>query len=87
MTDGLVLRNRIGINNLIMALVTVKSAHIESDLIVLKSKLESAGVKCYLRNEFTTQIMNYMPTFEVELQVSEQQMDKALEIINKLEEN
>ena len=70
-----------------MALVTVKSAHIESDLIVLKSKLESAGVKCYLRNEFTTQIMNYMPTFEVELQVSEQQMDKALEIINKLEEN
>lgn len=68
-----------------MGLVTVKSAHLESDLLVLRSKLESAGVKCYLRNEFTTQVMNYMPTFEVELQVSEHQMDKALEIINKLE--
>jgi transcription initiation factor TFIIIB Brf1 subunit/transcription initiation factor TFIIB len=70
-----------------MGLVTVKSAHLESDLLVLRSKLESAGVKCHLRNEFTTQIMNYMPTFEVELQVSEQQIDKALEIINKLEGN
>ena len=68
-----------------MGLVTVKSAHLESDLLVLRSKLESAGVKCYLRNEFTTQVMNYMPTFEVELQVSEHQIDKALEIINKLE--
>lgn len=68
-----------------MGLVTVKSSHVESDLLVLKTKLEAAGVQCYLRNELTTQIMNYMPSFEVELQVSELQIDKARQIMDKIE--
>lgn len=42
-----------------MSLITIKKSHIESDLLVLKSKLESEGINCYLKNEFTTQIMNY----------------------------
>ena len=65
-----------------MSLITIKKSHIESDLLVLKSKLESEGIKCYLKNEFTTQIMNYLPTFEVELQISDSDLD--LEQVNEI---
>jgi hypothetical protein len=68
-----------------MSLVTIKKSHIASDLLVLKSKLESEEITCFLRNELTTQILNYMPSFEVELQVSENNLDKALEIMNEME--
>ena len=54
-----------------MSLITIKKSHLETELLVLKSKLEYEGIKCYLKNEFTTQIMNYLPSFEVELQVSD----------------
>lgn len=68
-----------------MGLVTIKKSHIESELSVLKSQLESEGIKCYLRNEFTTQIMNYLPSFEVELQVSEVDLPRAYELLKTLE--
>lgn len=64
-----------------MSLITIKRAHLESELLVVKSKLESEGITCYLRNEFTTQIINYMPSFEVELQVSENDLERAIEIL------
>jgi len=60
-----------------MSLITIKKSHIESELLVLKSKLESEGIKCYLKNEFTTQIMNYLPSFEVELQVSDLDLERV----------
>ena len=66
-----------------MSLVTIKKSHVESELSVLKSRLESEGIKCYFRNEYTTQIMNYLPSFEVELQVSELDLEKAHEIMSK----
>jgi len=68
-----------------MGLVTIKKSHIESELSVLKSQLESHGIKCYLRNEFTTQIMNYLPSFEVELQVSDLDLEKAIEILKTID--
>jgi len=68
-----------------MSLITIRRSHIESELTVLMSKLESEGIRCYLRNEFTTQIINYMPSFEVELQVSSSDADRALEIIDTIE--
>ena len=67
-----------------MSLVTIKKSHIETDLLVLKSKLESEGIKCFMKNEFTTQIMNYLPSFEVELQVAESDLDKIKEILNEM---
>ncbi len=70
-----------------MSLVTVKKSHVESDLLVLRSKLESEGITCYMRNEFTTQIMNYLPSFEVELQVSESDVERVIEILKEIEEN
>ena len=70
-----------------MSLITIKKSHIESDLLVLKSKLESEGIKCYLKNEFTTQIMNYLPSFEVELQISDLDSERAKELLSEIEEN
>ena len=69
-----------------MSLITIKKSHIESELLVLKSKLESEGIICYMRNEFTTQIMNYLPSFEVELQVSDSDLDRVKEILREIEE-
>lgn len=70
-----------------MSLITIKKSHIEVELLVLKSKLESEGIKCYLKNEFTTQIMNYLPSFEVELQVSELDLARVQEILSKINEH
>jgi hypothetical protein len=68
-----------------MSLITIKESHVEADLLVLKSILESAGIECYLKNEYTTQIMTHMATFTVELQVSESDYEKALEILKETE--
>ena len=70
-----------------MGLVTIKSSHYESDLLILKSRLESEGITCFMRNEFTTQIMNHMATFEVELQVSESDIERVKEILADIEKS
>ena len=70
-----------------MSLITIKESHIASDLTVLKSKLEVEGIRCYLKNEFITQVMNYMPTFMVELQVSNSDLVKVKEIMYEMGEN
>lgn len=64
-----------------MGFVTIKESHIESDLLVLKSVLESEGIKCFLKNQYTTGIMSHMATFVVELQVHESDLEIAQNII------
>jgi len=66
-----------------MTIITIKESHNESDLLVLKSILESEGIPCYLKNEDTTQIMNHMTTFVVELQVSSDDVERAQEIMKE----
>lgn len=73
-------------NQVTMSLITIKESHIETDLLVLKSRLESEGIKCYLKNEFTTQIMSHMATFTTELQVSSSDSIRAQEIIKEMED-
>jgi hypothetical protein len=68
-----------------MSLITIKESHVESDLLVLKSVLESEGIKCYMKNEFTTQIMSHMANFVIELQVSSTDLDRVNEILKKTE--
>lgn len=68
-----------------MSLITIKRSHIEADVLILKGKLESEGIQCYLRNEFTTQIMSHMATFDVELQVSESDLERVKEILDEME--
>jgi len=67
----------------IMTLITIKESHTESDLLVLKSILESEGIACFLKNEFTTQIMNHMAPFVVETQVSSNDVERAMEIMKE----
>ena len=69
-----------------MDFVTIRSSHNEADLLVLKSRLEAEGIMCFMKNQYTTQIMSHMSTFEVELQVAENNADRALEIIHEVYE-
>ena len=68
-----------------MKLITIKKAHLESDLVVLKSKLEAEGIRCFMKNQYITQIINFMPSFVMELQVAEFDLEEALEILKEFE--
>ena len=69
-----------------MTLVTIKESHVEFDLLVLKSRLESEGIRCYLKNEFSTSIMTHMATFLVELQVASSDLERVQEILKEIED-
>lgn len=64
-----------------MEWVTIRQSHQVTDLLVLKSRLEAEGISCFLKNEFTTQVMSHMATFDVELQVKSSDLEQALKII------
>ena len=64
-----------------MSLITIQKSHNVSDLFILKSRLEHDGIKCFLLNEFTSQIMSHMGSFEVELQVHDADIDRVKEIL------
>ena len=64
-----------------MKFVTIKESHYQSDLVVLKSKLESEGIECHLKNELTTQVISHIPAFMVELQVPENKVGQARNIM------
>ena len=68
-----------------MNLITIKKAHLESDLVVLKSKLEAEGIRCFMKNQYITQIINFMPSFVMELQVAEFDLEEALDILKDFE--
>lgn len=66
-----------------MKFVTVKESHYQTDLVVLKSRLESEGIKCRFKNELTSQVLNYIPSFLVELQVPEDDVPRVKEIMTE----
>ena len=68
-----------------MSLITLKKSHYEIDLITLKNRLEAEGIECFLRNEFTNQILSHMATFSVELQINNIDLEKAQEIMSQIE--
>ena len=41
-----------------MEFITIKTSHYASDLAVLQSKLQSYGINCYLKNEFSAQVLS-----------------------------
>ncbi|SDS42057.1 Putative signal transducing protein [Polaribacter sp. KT25b] len=65
-----------------MSLITIKKSNNESEIFILKGRLESEGVKCYLRNQFSTQIMPQISS--VELQISEVDSEKVKEILSQI---
>jgi transposase-like protein len=66
-----------------MKFVTIKESHYQTDLVVLKSRLESEGIECRFKNELTSQVLNYIPSFLVELQVPEEDVPRVREILTE----
>ena len=64
-----------------MKFITIKESHYVADLLVLKSRLESEGIDCLLKNELSTQVLNHVPSFLVELQVPEEDLPRVKEIM------
>ena len=68
-----------------MKFVTIKSSHYEIDLQPMKGLLESEGITCYLKNQYTTQVMSHMANFQVELQVAASDLERVNRIIDKIQ--
>jgi Zn finger protein HypA/HybF involved in hydrogenase expression len=60
-----------------MTFITIKEAKNAADLVVLKSKLESEGIRCRIDGELSNQVLNYVPLVFVKLQVWEEDMEKV----------
>jgi len=68
-----------------MKWITVRGSHNVSDLFVLQSFLESEGIPCFIKNEYTTQIMSHMANFVAELQVSSDDLERAQELMDEFD--
>ena len=66
-----------------MSYITIKESHYQTDLVVLKSRLESEGIECRFKNELTSQVLNYIPSFLVELQVPEEDVPRVKQIMTE----
>jgi DNA-directed RNA polymerase subunit M/transcription elongation factor TFIIS len=66
-----------------MKFITVKESNNISDLLVLKSKLESEGINCRIKDELSSQVLNYLPSMSAKLQVVEDDIEKVIEIIKE----
>ena len=69
-----------------MQFITIKESHYASDLLVLKSRLESEGIKCHLKDELTTQVLQHLPSLSVKLQVLRADLDKVQKIMKEMGE-
>jgi hypothetical protein len=70
-----------------MEFITIKTSHYASDLAVLQSKLESYGIHCYLKNEFSAQVLSHLPNSMVELQITEADLTKVQALIKEYGED
>jgi len=68
-----------------MSLITIKKSHQELELQVLRNRLEAAGIPCYMKNEFSAQVFSNIPSFISELQVSSEDVEKAIEIMKEMD--
>jgi len=69
-----------------MKFITIKESNNASHLVVLKSKLESEGIRCRMDGELSNQVLNYIPMISVKLQVWEEDMDLAMRVLVEIEE-
>lgn len=64
-----------------MKLITVKQSRYAADLAVLKSRLKSEGIECWIKNELTSQVISYIPSIYAELQVGEADVERVRKIL------
>jgi predicted RNA-binding Zn-ribbon protein involved in translation (DUF1610 family) len=66
-----------------MNFITIQESHYASDLYVLKSKLESEGIACRIKDEISAQVMNHLPAITAQLQVVEKDIIKTANLLNQ----
>ncbi|NQU32368.1 MAG: DUF2007 domain-containing protein [Bacteroidetes bacterium] len=64
-----------------MELITIKESHYPADLLVLKSKLESEGIECFLKDELTSEILSHIPSMSAKLQINSEDLAIVREIL------
>lgn len=62
-------------------LITIKTATFQSELDVAMSYLEDNDVKCHLKDEYFAQVHPAATTQGVQLQVAEEDVEKALKLL------
>jgi len=60
---------------------TIHQSQFESDLLVLKSKLESEGIRCNIKNVFGAQFIAPGPATLVDLQVHEDDLQNLRQLV------
>ncbi len=68
--------------------VTIKTFTYPHEAYVIRGKLESEGIRTFLKDEMTVQVYNFYSNAigGVKLQVLEEDAEKALNIVNSVEE-
>ena len=68
-------------------LITLKTFPFPNQAYIIKGKLESEGIFCFLKNELTAQVtgLNFSSVGGIDLQVMEKDLEKATEILNSSE--
>jgi len=69
-----------------MKLVTIKESHNSNDLMILKSRLESEGIHCNLKDQYTSEVLSHIPSMSVKLQVYDSDLKNVKEIMNDMGE-
>ncbi len=69
-----------------MKFITVKESHYAADLQILKSRLESEGIICFVEGELTSQLLTHIPTMQAELKVHESDIEKVKAILIETDE-
>lgn len=64
-----------------MQLITIKESHFASNFAILKSRLESDGIDCYIEGELTSQVLNHIPSMQAALKIYKSDFEKAKEIM------
>lgn len=52
--------------------------------MILKSRLESEGIQCNLKDQYTSEVLTHIPSMSVKLQVYESDLDKVKELMNEI---
>ena len=66
---------------------TILTGTFGSEIAVVRSKLESEGIDCFVKNELTAQVLPHISNAVggVKLQIRESDLARALEILNQTE--
>jgi len=66
--------------------VTVATFTYPTELAIIKGRLESEGIECYVKDEMTVQVYNFLSNAVggIKLQVKQSDAEKAIEILKEL---